>query len=80
MLNVFFLTPSGLVESDSWGISEKCEKTQILRNRKNHILIARPGDRKNLMAVVEPVTDHEIQTGTVTILHLSGVNRFLSLP
>uniref|UniRef100_A0ABM5EQJ1 Interleukin-18-like n=1 Tax=Pogona vitticeps TaxID=103695 RepID=A0ABM5EQJ1_9SAUR len=63
---------AGLLESDSWRISEKCEKTQILRNRKNHILIACPEDSNQHRAVFEPVTDQEIQnaSGTKFTIHM----------
>ncbi|KAJ7304938.1 hypothetical protein JRQ81_010626 [Phrynocephalus forsythii] len=57
---------TGLVVSDSWRKSEKCEKTQILRNRNNHVLMAQPD------AIFAPVTDQEIQTasGTKFTIHM----------
>ncbi|KAH0623343.1 hypothetical protein JD844_031565 [Phrynosoma platyrhinos] len=55
---LFFL--EGL-ESDSWRKSGKCERTQILRNRDNYVLIARPDEDEDYKAVFQLMTDQAIQ-------------------
>ncbi|XP_016854185.1 interleukin-18 [Anolis carolinensis] len=52
------------LECDSWKNSGKCERTQILRNRDNYVLLAQPDDHEDYRAVFQFMTDQEMQNAS----------------
>uniref|UniRef100_A0A8D2LM25 Interleukin 18 n=1 Tax=Varanus komodoensis TaxID=61221 RepID=A0A8D2LM25_VARKO len=57
---IFFWEGNKDLESDSWRKSGKCEKTQILRNKQNLVLIAKPDDDDK--AIFESMTIEEMSS------------------
>ncbi|XP_061449332.1 interleukin-18-like [Rhineura floridana] len=69
------------LEADSWRHA-KSGKAQIFRNRENHVLIVRPEDQADAMAVFESMTDLEVrnESGISFNVHMYKDTNLRGLP